>query len=57
MEDAKHGKAVGVLYMAENFTETFEQRLSDGRSAENDTLEFSQLKVWLDMSSKGYWWY
>lgn len=50
--DIKTGKIVGVIYMAENFTESFEERLNLGRSVSVEVVEFSQIKVWLDMSSK-----
>lgn len=43
--------------MAENFTESLESRIMDGRSAEDAVLEFSQIKVWLDMSSKIFFFY
>lgn len=52
MDDAKHGIVTGVMYMAENFTESLERRIMDGRTADDEILEFSQLKIWLDMSSK-----
>lgn len=52
LDDIKHGNVVGVMYMAENFTESFESRVEDGRNVEAEVLSFSEIKVWLDMSSK-----
>ncbi|KAI7815043.1 ABC subfamily G member 21 [Rhyzopertha dominica] len=52
MDDAKHGIVTGVMYMAENFTESLERRIMDGRTADDEILEFSQLKIWLDMSNR-----
>ncbi|XP_044267238.1 ABC transporter G family member 20-like [Tribolium madens] len=52
LEDARHGKVVGVMYMAENFTESFEARIEDGRNVEAEVLSFSEIKVWLDMSNR-----
>ncbi|RZC34174.1 ABC transporter G family member, partial [Asbolus verrucosus] len=52
LESIKHGKVVGVLYMAENFTESFEDRIEEGRNIDAEVLDFSEIKVWLDMSSK-----
>lgn len=56
LEEAKdgvtHGKVVGVIYMSHNFSESAERRYQDGKDAENETLDFSEIKVWMDMSSK-----
>lgn len=51
-EDAMHGKVYGVMHFAQNFSEALELRGEDGRDASNETLEFSTIKVRLDMSSK-----
>lgn len=47
-----HGKVEGVLYMSKNFTYAAERKIEDGKDAENDTLDLSEIKVWMDMSSK-----
>lgn len=43
---------MGVIYMSHNFSESAERRYQDGKDAENETLDFSEIKVWMDMSSK-----
>lgn len=52
IESVKHGKVVGVLYITENFTASAEQRIDKGKDIDNEVLDFSEIKVWLDMSSK-----
>lgn len=52
LEDVRHGKVVGVMYMAENFTESFEDRINEGKNVDAEVLDFSEIKVWMDMSSK-----
>lgn len=56
LEAAKHdistGKVAGVIYLAENFTSAFQQRLDSGRDVTENDIEFGEIKVWLDMSSK-----
>lgn len=47
-----HGKVVGVIYMSHNFSESVEVRFEDGKDADNEILDFSEIKVWMDMSSK-----
>ncbi|CAH1102721.1 unnamed protein product [Psylliodes chrysocephalus] len=51
-EDAMHGKVYGVMHFAQNFSEALELRGEDGRDASNETLEFSTIKVRLDMSNQ-----
>lgn len=52
MDDAKHGKIIGVMYFARNFSDSFQERLVKGNSIDDYSLDASQIKVWLDMSSK-----
>lgn len=40
------------MYMHENFTEAYETRLHDGKDVMIEDIEFGEIKVWLDMSSK-----
>ncbi|XP_011307965.1 ABC transporter G family member 20 isoform X1 [Fopius arisanus] len=55
-EDALHaverGKAWGTLYFTENFTDALSARMILGRDADEETLEQSEIKVWLDMSNQ-----
>ncbi|XP_036323033.1 ABC transporter G family member 23 isoform X2 [Rhagoletis pomonella] len=56
LEEAKDavrvGKAWGVLYITENFTDAFVARVALGRDADDETIEQSEIKVWLDMSNQ-----
>ncbi|KAG5872759.1 hypothetical protein JTB14_030154 [Gonioctena quinquepunctata] len=56
LEDAKeavtHGEVVGVLYMSANLTPASEQRIEKGKDIDDETLDLSQIKVWLDMSNR-----
>lgn len=51
MEDARHGKIVGVIHFAKNFSKSFQMRLEKGNSIDDGSLKTSQIDVWLDMSS------
>ncbi|XP_012159848.1 ABC transporter G family member 23 isoform X3 [Ceratitis capitata] len=46
------GKAWGVLYITENFTDAFVARMALGRDADDETIDQSEVKVWLDMSNQ-----
>lgn len=48
------GDAWGALYFTENFTDALVARMALGRKADNETLDQSEMRVWLDMSS---WFY
>lgn len=48
----KRGDAWGALYFTENFTDALVARLALGKDADEETLEQSEIRVWLDMSSK-----
>lgn len=52
LDDIRHGKVVGALYMADNFSSSLEARLTTGKDIEPEIVGFSEVKVWLDMSSK-----
>ncbi|XP_030371527.1 ABC transporter G family member 23 isoform X2 [Scaptodrosophila lebanonensis] len=56
LEDAKaavrRGKAWGALYISENFTDAFTARAALGRDSDEETIEQSEVKVWLDMSNQ-----
>ncbi|XP_055389229.1 ABC transporter G family member 23 isoform X2 [Condylostylus longicornis] len=56
LNDAKNavrtGKAWGAIYISENFTDAFTARMVLGRDADEETIEESELKVWLDMSNQ-----
>lgn len=52
MEAVRKGHAWGTLYFTENFTDALVARMALGREADDETLEQSEIRVWLDMSSK-----
>ncbi|XP_017865383.1 PREDICTED: ABC transporter G family member 23 isoform X2 [Drosophila arizonae] len=56
IEDAKaavrSGDAWGALYITENFTDAFTARVALGRDSDEETIEQSEVKVWLDMSNQ-----
>ncbi|XP_018577430.1 ABC transporter G family member 23 isoform X2 [Anoplophora glabripennis] len=52
IESVKHGKVVGVLYIAQNFTASAEERIEKGKDIDDEVLDFSEIKVWLDMSNR-----
>nr|XP_022905336.1 ABC transporter G family member 20-like isoform X2 [Onthophagus taurus] len=52
MEDAIHGKVVGVLYISKTFTEALRERMENNHKIDNETLSLSEIKVWLDMSNR-----
>lgn len=53
---AKHaveiGDAWGALYFTENFTDALIARIALGRDADDETLDQSEIRVWLDMSNQ-----
>lgn len=55
-ESAKHavrsGEAWGALYFTDNFTDALVARMALGIDADEETLDQSEIRVWLDMSSK-----
>lgn len=48
----RNGEAWGMLYFTENFTDALVARMVLGRDADDETLDQSEIRVWLDMSSK-----
>jgi len=46
------GDAWGALYFTENFTDALVARMALGRESDDETLDQSEVRVWLDMSSK-----
>lgn len=48
----KMGHAWGALYFTENFTDALVARMALGKDADEETLDQSEIRVWLDMSSK-----
>lgn len=48
------GEAWGALYFTENFTDALVARMVLGKDADEETLDQSEIRVWLDMSSKFY---
>lgn len=56
LEDAKEavrvGSAWGALYITDNFTDAFTARAALGRDADEETIDQSEIKVWLDMSNQ-----
>ncbi|KAJ8965228.1 hypothetical protein NQ314_004298 [Rhamnusium bicolor] len=51
-EAVKSGDAWGALYFTENFTDALVARMALGKDAEKETLEQSEVRVWLDMSNQ-----
>lgn len=54
MEAVRRGQAWGTLYFTENFTDALVARMLLGKEADNETLDQSEIRVWLDMSSKSH---
>lgn len=52
VEAVRLGHAWGALYFTENFTDALVARMALGKDADPETLEQSEVRVWLDMSSK-----
>jgi hypothetical protein len=48
----RQGDAWGVLYFTENFTDALVARMALGKDSDEETLDQSEIRVWLDMSSK-----
>lgn len=46
------GEAWGALYFTENFTDALVARMALGQNSDNETLDQSEIRVWLDMSSE-----
>ncbi|XP_043266202.1 ABC transporter G family member 20 isoform X1 [Colletes gigas] len=52
MDAVRKGDAWGTLYFTENFTDALVARMVLGRDANDETLEQSEIRVWLDMSNQ-----
>lgn len=52
IDAVKTGDAWGALYFTENFTDALVARMALGRESDDETLDQSEVRVWLDMSSK-----
>lgn len=48
----RRGEAWGALYFTDNFTDALVARMALGIDADEETLDQSEVRVWLDMSSK-----
>ncbi|XP_003696091.1 ABC transporter G family member 20 isoform X1 [Apis florea] len=48
----REGNVWGTLYFTENFTDALVARMALGREADEETLDQSELRVWLDMSNQ-----
>ncbi|XP_056644234.1 ABC transporter G family member 20 isoform X2 [Diorhabda sublineata] len=46
------GDAWGALYFTENFTDALVARMALGKDADEETLDQSEVRVWLDMSNQ-----
>ncbi|XP_022917524.1 ABC transporter G family member 23 isoform X2 [Onthophagus taurus] len=52
IQAVKSGDAWGALYFTENFTDALVARIGLGRTADEETLDQSEIRVWLDMSNQ-----
>nr|XP_012136224.1 PREDICTED: ABC transporter G family member 20 isoform X1 [Megachile rotundata] len=52
MGAVRDGNAWGTLYFTENFTDALVARMALGRDADEETLDQSEIRVWLDMSNQ-----
>ncbi|KAL1498317.1 hypothetical protein ABEB36_009133 [Hypothenemus hampei] len=48
----RHGKIIGTLYIAKNFTKSYEQRMQDGKEADNWIVSFGEIKAFMDLSNR-----
>jgi len=51
IDAVRTGDAWGALYFTENFTDALVARMALGRESDDETLDQSEVRVWLDMSS------
>ncbi|GBP77024.1 ABC transporter G family member 20 [Eumeta japonica] len=52
LDAVRVGDAWGTLYFNENYTDALSARLALGNIADNETIESSEVQVWLDMSNQ-----
>lgn len=48
----RRGEAWGAVHFTENFTDALVARIALGKESDEETLNQSEIRVWLDMSSK-----
>jgi len=48
----RSGHAWGALYFTDNYTDALVARAALWKDADNETLDQSEMRVWLDLSSK-----
>lgn len=51
IEAVKEGNAWGAVYISNNFSDALLERLFQGHNINDNILEQSEIKVWLDLSS------
>lgn len=51
-EAVRRGLAWGTLYFTENFTDALVARMALGKESDEETLDQSEIRVWLDMSNQ-----
>lgn len=54
VEAVRKGEAWGALYFTENFTDALVARMALGKDSDAETLDQSEVRVWLDMSSESW---
>ncbi|CAL1673500.1 unnamed protein product [Lasius platythorax] len=52
MDAVKKGDVWGILYFTENFTDALVARMALGKDSDDETLDQSEIRVWLDMSNQ-----
>lgn len=52
VDAVREGNAWGALYFTENFTDALVARMALGKDADEETLDQSEIRVWLDMSNQ-----
>jgi len=52
IEAVQMGDAWGAIYFTDNFTDALVARMALGRDSDEETLDQSEMRVWLDMSNQ-----
>ncbi|XP_067210518.1 ABC transporter G family member 23 isoform X2 [Linepithema humile] len=52
MDAVRRGEVWGTLYFTENFTDALVARMALGKDSDDETLDQSEIRVWLDMSNQ-----
>ncbi|XP_029671460.1 ABC transporter G family member 23 isoform X2 [Formica exsecta] len=52
MDAVRKGEVWGTLYFTENFTDALVARMALGKDSDDETLDQSEIRVWLDMSNQ-----